>query len=230
MANFCDAHRVPCVFPSLEAVPEKASSGRFSFYLSGGLAAEAALLANGVSATANLNSSTTSMPPVDKLAGVAHFSLRDDAAGDVASKAFDRSLETNALSLPKRLIAGTLADLGSALASVQTNEATALWLHAADLNRLMQAHAPPPGFGPVWVSASLAPPHRVQPPAAWRSRLVWALAAVRQRSPQRRRRFERATLGRFTGLTRGHGLGNLERRARSDLLFHRTPWRACAKA
>jgi Cytochrome c len=174
VANFCDAHRVPCVFPSVEAVPEKASSGRFSFYLSGGVAAEAALLAHGVSATANLNSSTPSTPPVEKLAGVVHFTLRDDAAGDVASKAFDRSLKTTALSLPTRLMAGTLADLGSALASVQTNEATALWLHAADLNRLMQAHAPPPGSGPVWVSASLAPPHRVHPPAAWRSRLVWA--------------------------------------------------------
>lgn len=110
VAAFCEARRLPCVFPSLERAPANASRRHASLYLSGGVDAEASLLARWLATRA----------AVDAPRRLLSLSSRHDAGADAANQALVRAFRPHkvvvqAHSADSATLAHRLAGLPDAL-------------------------------------------------------------------------------------------------------------------
>jgi hypothetical protein len=161
VANFCEANHIPCVFPSLESLPSNAEKAHFNFYLSAAVQAEAALLSQWQGHTAT--------GPRTLVQIVAP----GDAAAAVGARALEQSIHQGATSSVTNLPGADAGALSSALASLRAGDAVVVWARDPAVAAMLRTVPPKPGVS-VWLSATMAPEHRVNVPAAWRPQLSWA--------------------------------------------------------
>jgi mono/diheme cytochrome c family protein len=157
VADFCEARELPCLFPTLESAPAQAATHFFSTYLAGGVQAEAALLAN------HLREYPMQAP--QRMVSVA------DPA-DASAQAGNRALHATLSAQNVRPFAPG-AQPESLVAQLQTGEAAMLWLRPAQVQQLLDRNPSPPAQLRLWLSATLAPPHLVIVPLAWRPHVAW---------------------------------------------------------
>jgi len=173
VSDFCEARLLPCLFPTLERAPANAPRQYTSVYLSTGVDAEAALLAR------LLNEPGTTTPSRVLSLGVA-----GDVAAASASDVLQHALKARGQTLRRLAVEKPYADdVAQALSAMDADEVAMLWLRAAELQAVLQRLPPPaaaleklgqPSVPRVWLSATLAPPHRTSIPAAWRPYVAWA--------------------------------------------------------
>jgi hypothetical protein len=157
--GFCEANRVPCILPVLEAAPEGAP-GFYSVYFSPGVGLEARLLA------AHLTGESAGGGATPRLIQVAA-----DASGHKAAAALASALASGPESAPLRRYRPTAPAAG--LESLGEGTALMLWLRPAELSQLMAALPRPPEAGAIYLSSFLASPGSVALPPAWKGRVTF---------------------------------------------------------
>jgi hypothetical protein len=149
----CERERVPCLFPQAP-VPGDAA-GRYTFYLSGGVVLEAALIAHALA--------TASPAPTTRVVQV--------HAGDVGAagaRALQAAIERTGGTVSTHAWAGTAADPPPAvLAGLRPDDVLVLWL-PRDRWPAWSAAVPRPPAGAVYASGLMADVDRVDLPPAWR--------------------------------------------------------------
>lgn len=161
VARFCEARRLPCVFPSIELPPEATDEAHFNFYLSEGIRAEAALLAQW--------HAQLPAPP----RGVLQLVAAGDEAATAGAAQLQRALPTGLAQSPTPVAAGDTAALAAAYRTAREGDVVVLWARAAAVSDFLRQTPPRPGVA-LWLSAMVSPEHRVEVPAAWRSQVLWA--------------------------------------------------------
>ncbi len=170
--RFCDAQRLPCLLPNVD-LPGDATEGVYNFYLSRGVALEAAVVASHLG-------EETLQPPLRRVvqlhrgegAGAAAAAdLRTALAGG-AVQVEDRVLDNAALAPAQGTQARLFADLGP-------GDALVLWLRTEDVARLMRRAPLPPAGAVVFASGQLGGLESIPLNAAWRrpTRLLWPVDA-----------------------------------------------------
>lgn len=161
VARFCEARRLPCVFPSIELPPASTDEAHFNFYLSEGIRAEAALMAQWHA------QQPAPLRAVQQLV----------AAGDGAAKAgaahLQRLLPAGLARTPAPVAAGDTAAMAAAYRAAREAEALVLWARPAAVSDFLRQTTPRPGVV-LWLSALVSPAHRIEVPAAWRPQVLWA--------------------------------------------------------
>ena len=158
--RFCEAHRVPCILPSLEVAPE-GDPGFYSLYYSPGVTLEARLLAAHWRAESRALGGKP--PPIVQM-----FS---DAAGRRAAEALTGALGTEAQPESPRRFRPTAPAAG--LDALGEATALALWLRPEEIALLVAAMPEGPGSGPLYLSSLLAPPESLALPPAWKARVTF---------------------------------------------------------
>jgi hypothetical protein len=149
--EFCEQNRVPCILPSVDAVP--ATGGHFSVYFSPGVELEAAILAQFLDRE----------PPDGSV-----IQLFGDASGRKAAARLSDRLGGAGIEAQPRKFRVTAPSLS--LHGISDEDVTLLWLGADELEQLaslVEAGLP----GDVYFSATLADPSSVKLPQSWRSRV-----------------------------------------------------------
>ena len=155
--DFCEHERVPCWFPSVAA--SATDPVRYTFYFSGGVRLEAALLAPALSAQRR--------PAAGRSARVIQV-YRDGEPGSIASRALRAAMAGSGVGIVDRAIApqAPAADgLRDALATAQADDTMVFWLRSADLRALESIKAP---GGESYFSGSLAQGEAAPIPQSWR--------------------------------------------------------------
>lgn len=155
--NFCEAARLPCILPVLEAAPEPGED-HYSLYFSPGVRLEAALLARHLKIEGG---------PKDAKQRI--FQVYADATGAHAADALRARLGARiAISTERRYL---LIAPGAVLSDLSADDALVLWLRPHEIEQL--AANAPAGLpaGEIFLSALLAPPGTLSLPPAWRARL-----------------------------------------------------------
>lgn len=151
--DFCERRRIACVFPSVDRIPDFTDPPQFSAYFSGGVDAEARMMAQALA---------ISKRPTSQL----HQIWRNEAGAAAA-----RTLEA---ALPPALRpAHTLRWSGAKTpVALPADGVLMLWLDARDTSDWLRAHRPGAERA-VYLSGQLAPAQSVVVPPAWRSRVRW---------------------------------------------------------
>lgn len=166
---FCQQHKVPCWFPSVDAMP--ATTGSHALYFQAGVRLEAAVLARHL----------RELPPARRPARLVQF-YRNDALGAAAAQALKDALAGSEMAVEYRALSTQQPEaLDAALAAEPAGAAWMLWLRGADLERL--AALPQPA-GHVFFSGRLAG-SLAAVPAPWRERaaVVYPYAMDRKGAP-----------------------------------------------
>jgi hypothetical protein len=159
--RFCEANRLPCLFPNAE-VPGSAAGGRYSFYFYRGVLLEADVIASHLLEKRE----TLGQRRVIQVS-------RRDGAGARASAALAATLAGTPLVVENRLFEGVLAAGGAEFREgLESSVVLVLWLREADLARLGKAVSLPPKAGMVLVSGVLGGQENLPLPAAWRQKLL----------------------------------------------------------
>ncbi|EHR71893.1 hypothetical protein BurJ1DRAFT_3078 [Burkholderiales bacterium JOSHI_001] len=162
--DFCEAQRLPCLFPVLDRIPATGAS-HWSMYLGGGVEAEARMLAQWLNRPAQSDKGAKAAPP-------RVFQVHDTPAGAAAARQLAQTLAASG-SVPPVLD----ADAAAGVPAPQERDTLVLWLGPAAAQAWLKNHTPERAPRVV-LSAQLAPPQAVEVPMPWRSRVVW----VSQRS------------------------------------------------
>jgi cytochrome c len=152
--DFCEWERVPCWFPSVEA--SAGNPATYTFYFSGGVRLESAVLARKLSAGGK---------PPKRVVQV----YRDDAVGRVAARTLTDALAGSSIEVADRSLRpdSMAADvLQEALAAVRPGDALMFWLRPDDVKAL-EAIKPTPTES--YFSGLLAKGEQAPVPAAWRA-------------------------------------------------------------
>ena len=166
---FCAQHKVPCWFPSVDAMP--APVGAQSLYFQAGVRLEAQVLARHL----------RELPPGRRPAKLVQF-YRNDALGAAAAQALKEALAGGNVEVEYRALSTQQPEaLDTALAAEPAGSAWMLWLRGADLARL--AALPQPG-ATMFVSGRLAGSLKAVP-EPWRARaaVVYPYALDRKGAP-----------------------------------------------
>lgn len=157
--GFCEANRVPCILPVLEAAPE-AAPGFYSVYFSPGVGLEARLLA------AHVAGGSDQPDPSPQIIQVV-----SDAAGRRAADGLASALQSGVESMGVRRYRPTAP--GAGLDSLDQGTVLVLWLRPAELSQLVAVLPRPPAAGAIYLSSLLASPGSVALPPAWKGRLTY---------------------------------------------------------
>lgn len=170
---FCAQHKVPCWFPSVDAMP--APAGAQSLYFQAGVRLEAQVLARHL----------RELPPGRRPAKLVQF-YRNDALGAAAARALKEALAGGNVEVEYRALSTQQPEaLDAALAAEPAGSSWMLWLRGADLERLAALPpAPSPSPSTVFVSGRLAGSLKAVP-EAWRARaaVVYPYALDRKGAP-----------------------------------------------
>lgn len=157
----CEAHRLPCLFPQVDA-PGDVRPGRSTFYLSGGVAAEGAVVARALAGAAD-------GPAVRRW-------LQVRATGDAVAAAGARALRAAlpvAVQVDERVVdPGSSASWRRAVRGLRAGDAVMLWLRPQALEAFVRA-VPAPVNGVRWAhSGWLALPEAQALTPTWRETLM----------------------------------------------------------
>jgi len=153
--RFCEQNRLPCILPSVQAVPDTRGQ-HYSLYFSPGVTLEARILARHLG-TPGLPDG----PPVQLIQVYA------DAAGRHAARTLESQLGGEGpIQVQGRKY--RMTSPGSALDGLSEGDALALWLYPEQLEQLVQLMPDGPGTSTVFLSGMLASPGEVSLPPAWR--------------------------------------------------------------
>lgn len=175
VAAWCEAQRLPCLFPSIDRVPTasgdtEADRPYWNMYLDAGLDGEARLLAQHLARW-----------PAAQRAGVRIRQLAEGPAGAAAAAALCAAalpwVATDDCGLPPTARGGDgPANAPGTAPQAQAAELVVLWLGPAAIRDWL-SRQPPPGQAPgtplLVLSARLAPPAATLMPAAWRPHVRW---------------------------------------------------------
>jgi hypothetical protein len=156
---FCEANRIPCILPVLEAAPE-AAPGFYSVYFSPGVGLEARLLA------AHLAKGSGPQDPSTRVVQVVA-----DASGRRAAEELASALGSGVESAMMHRYRPTAP--GAGLDSLDQGTTLVLWLRPAALSQLVEAMPQPPEAGAIYLSSLLAWPGSVALPPAWKGRVTY---------------------------------------------------------
>ena len=166
---FCQQRRVPCWFPSVDALP--AQVGAHSLYFQAGVRLEAAVLARHL----------RELPAARRPAKLVQF-YRNDALGHAAALALKETLSSTGIAVEYRALSTQQPEaLDAAIAAEPAGAAWMLWLRGADLARLGALPLP---AGATYFSGRMAGALSAVPPA-WRERasVVYPYALDRKGAP-----------------------------------------------
>ena len=147
--DFCEIRRVPCVLPSVDALP--AAGGHYSMHYSAGVLLEARILAR------HLESKGSSPGRI--------VHLYSGPSGRVAAEEFDRRWQGSnreSLAVPYHVTVPA-----AAIRNLKPDDTLVLWLDEDEIVQFV-ANAPETIASDVYVSALLATPEDVELPPAWR--------------------------------------------------------------
>jgi hypothetical protein len=153
--DFCEAEHVPGWFPSVD-VPGQHQSA-YSFYFSGAVRLEAAVLARHLSDQKALPKRVVQI-------------YRDDATGRSSAKALAKALVTSRIAVTDRILVSNLPAteaLRQALGTVGTEDAVMFWLRPEDIAALGDIQ---PTAASNYFSGVLGKGEHAPLPAAWRAR------------------------------------------------------------
>jgi hypothetical protein len=157
--GFCEANRVPCILPVLDAAPE-GTPGFYSVYFSPGVGLESRLLA------ASLSRASAGEGLAPRVLQV--FS---DASGRRAADELASALKSGVESVVARRYRPTAP--GAGLESIDQGTTLVLWLRPAELGQLVATLPRPPAAGAIYLSSLLASPGSVVLPPAWMGRVTY---------------------------------------------------------
>jgi mono/diheme cytochrome c family protein len=146
--DFCEIRRVPCVLPSVDAVP--AAGDHYSVHYSAGVLLEARILAR------HLESKSLSPGRI--------VHLYSSPSGRLAVEEFERrwqGSDPESLAVPYHVTVPT-----AAIRNLKPDDTLVLWLDEDEIRQLV-VHAPETLASDVYISALLATPEDVELPAAW---------------------------------------------------------------
>ena len=146
--DFCEKRRVPCVLPSVDAVP--AAGGHYSVHYSAGVLLEARILAR------HLESKGSSPGRI--------VHLYSDSSGRLAAEEFGRRWQGS--DRESFAVYYHVTVPAAAIRNLKPDDTLVLWLDEDEIRQLV-VHAPETLASDVYVSALLATPEDVKLPAAW---------------------------------------------------------------
>lgn len=161
--RFCEAARLPCLFPNVE-LPVVAEADFYSVYFSRGVLLEADLMADFLTGQPPRGDNR---PPVKRLVQV----YRTGDIGETAARALDGAAAAAKLKVENRPLRAEAAggtELAEALKGLGREDALVLWLRAADLAALP---AQMPALASVIMSGTLGGREDAPLPTAWRSKM-----------------------------------------------------------
>jgi hypothetical protein len=158
--RFCEHNRIPCLLPSLDAMPERNESDYYALYFSPGVTLEARILARYLQQT---------FSEVDKAPRIVQ--LYDDPAGLSAA-------ETLVANLDKKFPKPVLRDLktlapAKALDGLAADDILVLWLRPQQLTMLTTITPQAPDIQHLFLSALLAPPDNGSLPPSWKAQVTY---------------------------------------------------------
>lgn len=156
--DFCEANRIPCLFPNTDA-PGSAANSVYNFYFSAGVITEAKGLARYLKEGGK--------------AGTARVVqvVRPGGAGDMAARALRGELTEAGVQVEEREYPSFLAESSEAPADrlkLGPGDALVLWLRAGDLAELVKRRPSPPAGARVFVSGTLGGFEGAALTPAWR--------------------------------------------------------------
>lgn len=157
--RFCEAERIPCVLPSLDAAPD-AGTDFYSLYYSPGVALEAVVLASHLDAAAKAGGPRSRV-----------IQVTSDASGRRAAAGLRSSLSAGDAQVAERQY--RLIAPAAALDGLCASDDLVLWLRPAELSQLAADVPAGPAAGRVFLSAMLAPPDTVDLPPSWKARVTY---------------------------------------------------------
>jgi hypothetical protein len=134
MQHFCEHEHVPCWFPSVSA-PGTSASPAYSFYFSGGVTLESAVLAHHLAHQKH---------PPKRVVQI----YRDSAVGRAAARALAQSLAEAGIPVEDRVLKSDAAaadSLRQSLAGIRAEDATMFWLRPDDITTLEHLKPVPGG-------------------------------------------------------------------------------------
>ncbi len=158
--RFCEANRIPCILPAVEAAPD-GEPGFYSVYFSPGVGLEARLLAAHLAA----GSQGAGGRPSEVL------QLFADGSGRRAAEALTTALGADSATTRPRRFRPTAPTAG--LDRLEEGADLVLWLRPEEIAQLTQAMPQPRGTAPIYLSSLLAPPESVALPPAWKARVIY---------------------------------------------------------
>ncbi len=159
--RFCEANRVPCLFPNTD-VPGSPAGGRYSFYFYRGTLLEADVMASYLSEKREALGLTR----------VVQISRRE-GAGAQAAAALAAALAGAPLAVEHRLLEAAPGAGGARLfQGIGSGDALVLWLRESDLTNLGKAVRAVPKAGLLLASGLLGGQENVPLPSPWRKSLL----------------------------------------------------------
>jgi len=194
--DFCQAQTLPCLFPSIDLVPEQGSF--YSLYYSRGVQLEADVLAR------YLADRESGRPK--RVIQVA----RDDEVGRAATAQLAKALEGSGIEVQSRMLAAAAKpEFGAALKGVNSADAVMFWLRRADVAALDKTGLP---AGTVYFSGRLAGGELAPFPQAWRKQLRMVYPYM---LPEPRR----VGIGAFEGWQRANHLPVVDEPMQAEIFF-----------
>jgi hypothetical protein len=168
--QFCEAEKIPCLFPNIDA-PASRTEGHYSFYFSKGVVVEAQVAAHYLAGKA----SALGLERVIQL-------HRGSGAGTRAAEALRGAVETR-LQVEDRIFSGTdVTTFRSAVSGLGNSDVLVAWLDHADLRALTTVD--PPAAGMILLSGWLGGWENMPLPTAWKrvSLIAYPIDAPKRRS------------------------------------------------
>jgi hypothetical protein len=154
--RFCEQHRVPCVLPSVEVMPDPGDDW-YSMYFSPGVGLEASVLARYLNDEKGATGSRTNI-----------IQVYSDTAGRRAADVLSSDLNATTGSVTVRKY--RLTSPRAALDGLSADDVLILWLRPDEIEQLATGMPQGPRAGTVFLSALLAPPEAMSLPAGWKQR------------------------------------------------------------
>jgi len=153
--EFCEQHRLACVLPTVEVVPDLGDDW-YSMYFSPGVGLEAKILARYLG-------NGDAVPDND--ANI--IQVYSDASGRHAAEVLRSRLVRRGSVKHRRF---RVTSPRAALKKISANDVLVLWLRPDEISQLVAELPAGPVAGRVFISALLATPEDVSLPAAWKQR------------------------------------------------------------
>jgi len=156
--RFCEDHRVPCILPAAEAVPEPGNEDYYSMYFSPGVGLEARVLGR------YLDGQDAA---VDRSTEI--YQVYSDATGRHAADVLRARLNSDTGTVTNRMYRVTSPQ--TALKGISPGDVLVLWLRPEEIAQLVSVLPGGPAADRVFVSALLATPEALDLPPAWKARV-----------------------------------------------------------
>jgi len=157
--RFCERHRVPCVLPSVEVVPDPGDDW-YSMYFSPGVGLEARVLARYLNDEKGAEASRTNV-----------MQVYSDASGRHAADVLRSRLNISTGPASDRKY--RITSPRTALDGLSGDDILILWLRPDELAQLVAELPQGPAADHVFISALLATPEALVLPPAWKARVSY---------------------------------------------------------